>query len=72
MSTGIIYTRVSTKEQAEKRLSLDNQKAECKAFARKAEIIIPDSQIFSDEGESDQQQWIVVQSVPPFPESPDS
>jgi site-specific DNA recombinase len=53
MSNGIIYTRVSTKEQAEKRLSLDNQKKECKDFAHnKEKVIVPDSNIFSDEGES--------------------
>lgn len=52
MSYGIIYTRVSTKEQAEKRLSLQNQEKECKAFARKQEVAVPDSHIFSDEGES--------------------
>lgn len=52
MSVGIIYTRVSTKEQAEKRLSLENQEKECKAFARKNEVALPDSHVFSDKGES--------------------
>ena len=53
MSIGIIYTRVSTKEQAEKRLSLENQEKECKAFAYKQQNIqIPDTNIFSDKGES--------------------
>ena len=50
--SGIIYTRVSTKEQAEKRLSLENQERECKAFARKQNVLIPDAHIFSDRGES--------------------
>ncbi len=52
MGLGIIYTRVSTKEQAEKRLSLDNQEKECKLFARKQEVPVPDSHIFREEGES--------------------
>ncbi len=53
MNTGIIYTRVSTKEQAEKRLSLENQEKECKAFAYKQQNLqFPDSNIFSDKGES--------------------
>ena len=52
MSSGIIYTRVSTKEQAEKRLSLDNQEKECRAYARKQDVAIPDAHIFSDRGES--------------------
>lgn len=53
MSNGIIYTRVSTKEQAEKRLSLENQEKECKEFARKKEqTLIPDANIFRDKGES--------------------
>jgi site-specific DNA recombinase len=52
MSSGMIYTRVSTKEQAEKRLSLENQERECKSFARRQHIIIPDAHIFSDRGES--------------------
>lgn len=52
MNAGIIYTRVSTKEQAEKRLSLENQEKECKDFARKQEVIVPENNIFSDRGES--------------------
>ena len=54
MSPGIIYTRVSTKEQAEKGLSLEHQEKECKdfAFKQKTSIQIPDAQVFSDEGES--------------------
>jgi site-specific DNA recombinase len=53
MSNGIIYTRVSTKEQAEKRLSLENQEKECKEFARNKEhILVPDAHIFRDKGES--------------------
>lgn len=52
MSNGIIYIRVSTKEQAEKRLSLDNQESECKSHARKQGVIIPDTHVFSDRGES--------------------
>lgn len=32
--------------------SLENQEKECKAFARKSEVPIPDSHIFSDRGES--------------------
>lgn len=52
MNPGIIYTRVSTKEQAEKKLSLDNQEKECKEFARKEAIQVPDGQVFREEGES--------------------
>lgn len=52
MSYGIIYTRVSTKEQAEKRLSLENQEKECKAYARKHNVTVPDNHVFSDRGES--------------------
>jgi site-specific DNA recombinase len=54
MNNGIIYTRVSTKEQAEKRLSLENQEKECKIFARKGveEVLVRDANIFRDKGES--------------------
>jgi site-specific DNA recombinase len=52
MGYGIIYTRVSTREQAEKRLSLENQEKECKALARKQDQLVPDANIFSDKGES--------------------
>jgi site-specific DNA recombinase len=53
MSNAVIYTRVSTKEQAEKRLSLENQEKECKEFARKKEqLLVPDANIFRDKGES--------------------
>src|SRR5665213_599424 len=52
MSYGLIYTRVSTKEQAEKRLSLENQEKECKEHARKQGVTVPDANIFSDRGES--------------------
>jgi site-specific DNA recombinase len=52
MSLGIIYTRVSTKEQAENRTSLDSQEKECRAYSRKQSVEVPDSHIFSDKGES--------------------
>ncbi len=51
MNNGIIYIRVSSKEQT--RVELPNQERECKAFARKGEqgIIVPEANIFRDEGE---------------------
>lgn len=52
MEKGILYTRVSTREQAEGGTSLESQKKECKEFARKNKVFIPDENIFSDEGES--------------------
>lgn len=52
MERGIIYIRVSTKEQAEGGTSLDSQEKECKEFARKDKAIVLEENIFSDEGES--------------------
>ena len=49
---GIIYTRVSTKEQVEGRTSLDSQEAECQAHARKHNIQVPINHVFREEGES--------------------
>ncbi len=39
-SNAIIYTRVSTKEQAETNLSLDTQKRHCIEFAKKKQLIV--------------------------------
>jgi site-specific DNA recombinase len=52
MNVGIIYTRVSTKEQAENKTSLDSQEKECLAFARKHNAAIPIENIFRERGES--------------------
>lgn len=48
---GIIYTRVSTKEQVD-RTSLASQEKECQAYARKHKIDVMENQIFREEGES--------------------
>lgn len=52
MTIGIIYTRVSTKEQAENQTSLDSQEKECQAFARKNGTTVPLENIFRERGES--------------------
>ena len=49
---GIIYTRVSTKEQVVDRTSLASQEKECQAFARKNECAITEEGIFREKGES--------------------
>ena len=67
MAIGMIYTRVSTKEQAEKRLSLDNQEKECKAFGRKQIVSIPDANIFRDEGGSAKNSTLVAGAGQRFP-----
>ncbi len=48
---GLIYTRVSSKEQIE-RTSLATQEAECQALARKQGALVPPDRIFREEGES--------------------
>lgn len=48
---GMIYTRVSSKEQVE-RTSLDQQEKECQAFARKYNVVVLEECIFREEGES--------------------
>jgi site-specific DNA recombinase len=50
--SGLIYTRVSTKEQVVDRTSLASQEKECQAFARKAKVDIKEECIFREEGES--------------------
>ncbi len=50
--TGAIYVRVSSKEQAEDKTSLDSQEKECKAFARKNNVIVPDANLYIERGES--------------------
>lgn len=52
MDLGIIYTRVSTKEQAQNQTSLESQEKECQAFARKQNVAIPLENIFRERGES--------------------
>ena len=52
MELGIIYTRVSTKEQAENQTSLESQERECQAFARKQKVVIPLENVFRERGES--------------------
>lgn len=49
---GIIYTRVSTKEQADKRTSLETQESECQECARREGSGVPEEYIFREEGES--------------------
>lgn len=49
---GLIYTRVSTKEQVIDRTSLESQEKECQAFARKHNINVIENQIFREQGES--------------------
>ena len=48
---GLIYTRVSSKEQIE-RTSLATQENECQALARKQDVKIIEECIFREEGES--------------------
>ncbi len=50
--TGAIYVRVSSKEQADDKTSLDSQEKECKAFARKASVFVPDANLYIERGES--------------------
>ncbi len=50
MNKAIIYTRVSTKEQAEGGYSLSNQDKECKKFARDNNFII--HKVYEERGES--------------------
>ena len=52
MKIGVMYTRVSTKEQADDHTSLDTQRKECLAASRKNDVQIPDSNIFEERGES--------------------
>ena len=49
---GIIYTRVSTKEQVEGRTSLATQEKECLAYARKNDVVVTEDRIFREKGES--------------------
>lgn len=49
---GIIYTRVSTKEQTEDRTSLETQEKECASLARKQDVLVPENNIYREEGES--------------------
>jgi DNA invertase Pin-like site-specific DNA recombinase len=49
---GIIYTRVSSKEQVVDRTSLASQEKECLAFARKSNATVLEESIFREEGES--------------------
>lgn len=48
---GLIYTRVSSKEQIE-RTSLATQESECQVFARKQDVVVTEERIFREEGES--------------------
>lgn len=52
MDIGLIYIRVSTKEQAENQTSLESQEKECKSFAKKNEVYVPEENIFRERGES--------------------
>lgn len=49
---GIIYTRVSSKEQVEGHTSLSTQERECQAFASKNDVVVTEDRIFREEGES--------------------
>ena len=49
---GIIYTRVSSKEQVVDKTSLASQEKECLALARKNEVNVVEECIFREEGES--------------------
>lgn len=49
---GMIYTRVSTKEQVFEKTSLDSQLRECQREARKRGVTITEDRIFREEGES--------------------
>lgn len=51
MSKGLIYTRVSSKDQVDG-TSLPRQEAECQAFARKNDVAVAEECIFREEGES--------------------
>lgn len=48
---GIIYTRVSSREQVE-RTSLDSQERECRALAERQGVAIAKNHVFREEGES--------------------
>lgn len=50
MNKAVIYSRVSTAEQAEKKKSLDSQEQYCRDFATKRDIEI--DRVFREEGES--------------------
>lgn len=52
MVNGIIYTRVSTKEQAETNTSLESQEKVCLKNAHEDKVFIPDQNIFRERGES--------------------
>ncbi len=49
---GVIYTRVSTKEQADNRTSLDTQERECLQHALKLGFQVPEENIYREKGES--------------------
>ena len=50
--SGIIYTRVSSREQADNNTSLDQQAKACLEHARKQKVLISEDRIFREEGES--------------------
>lgn len=50
--SGIIYTRVSSREQADNNTSLDQQAKACLEYARKQKVLISEDRIFREEGES--------------------
>ena len=52
MKNGIIYTRVSTKEQVEGHTSLGSQERECQEYARKHDLVVTEDRIFREKGES--------------------
>jgi site-specific DNA recombinase len=52
MKNAIAYIRVSSKEQADNNTSLDSQEKECRAYARKHDMRLLDSNIFEERGES--------------------
>ena len=49
---GIIYTRVSSKEQVDGHTSLETQERECQAYARKHGVLVTEDKIFREKGES--------------------
>lgn len=49
---GVIYTRVSTTEQAIDRTSLETQERECQDYARKHRVEVIEERIFREKGES--------------------
>lgn len=51
MKTGMVYVRVSSKEQIDG-TSLAAQERECLEFARKNDVLIAEERIFREEGES--------------------